>query len=318
MANYRQIHTKIWTDPWFIELEADEKLLFIYLFSNDRANLVGIYDISPKTIAHETDIPKERIGEILADFEMDGKVFRDGSWVWIVNLFNYNAHNLASPKIHTHIITCLQAIKNTNLAQQWLIRYGTILEKHGLDTVSYRMIPARKEQEQEQEQEIPESEKASDSGSASPKPTQRQIQDKARAELEDHFSEYSKIPKPNSLAGKVRKSTGELWWTPLREILKLVDWDVGSAKSLVDSALQKLDGNERDITISSPKSILKTAVSIHAKNARGTTYGGNKRRGASWARSELGPNNEEIRRIVAEQDLDRARIEREWEEAQDA
>lgn len=31
MANYRQIHTQIWRDNWFLDLEADEKLLFIYL-----------------------------------------------------------------------------------------------------------------------------------------------------------------------------------------------------------------------------------------------------------------------------------------------
>ena len=45
MANYRQIHTQIWRDNWFLDLEADEKLLLIYLFSNDNSNQAGIYEL---------------------------------------------------------------------------------------------------------------------------------------------------------------------------------------------------------------------------------------------------------------------------------
>jgi len=51
MADYRQIHTRIWKDSWFIELEPCDKLLFIYLFSNERASVSGIYDISIKVMA---------------------------------------------------------------------------------------------------------------------------------------------------------------------------------------------------------------------------------------------------------------------------
>jgi len=57
MANYRQIHTQIWRDNWFLELRPDEKLLFIYLFSNDNSNLAGIYEIHESIIALETVAP---------------------------------------------------------------------------------------------------------------------------------------------------------------------------------------------------------------------------------------------------------------------
>ena len=69
MANYRQIHTQIWRDNWFLDLEADEKLLFIYLFSNDNSNLAGLYELHEKIIALETGLAKERIHEIIAKFE---------------------------------------------------------------------------------------------------------------------------------------------------------------------------------------------------------------------------------------------------------
>ena len=42
MPGYRQLHTHIWSDNWFAELEPDLKLLFIYLFSNERASICGL------------------------------------------------------------------------------------------------------------------------------------------------------------------------------------------------------------------------------------------------------------------------------------
>ena len=72
--SYRQIHSKIWTDPWFLDLSSNEKLVFIYLFSNDRVKLTGIYDISVKTIAYETGIDLSDVTAILDRFEADGKI----------------------------------------------------------------------------------------------------------------------------------------------------------------------------------------------------------------------------------------------------
>ena len=53
---YRQIHTEIWDDPWFLELESDAKLLFVYLFSNKRTNMIGLYELSPRQMAFETGL----------------------------------------------------------------------------------------------------------------------------------------------------------------------------------------------------------------------------------------------------------------------
>jgi len=75
MANYRQIHTKIWRDNWFLELDTDEKLLFIYLFSNDNSNLAGIYELNERIIQLETGLDKNRITGILSRFARDKNVF---------------------------------------------------------------------------------------------------------------------------------------------------------------------------------------------------------------------------------------------------
>lgn len=90
MAEFRNIHTRIWKDDWFSELEVDAKCLFIYLFSNERASVCGMYELPLKYIAFETGIDKKRVVEILGEFEQAKKVYYRDSLVWVVNLKKYN------------------------------------------------------------------------------------------------------------------------------------------------------------------------------------------------------------------------------------
>ena len=115
MANYRQIHDKIWTDEWFLDLDPAGKLLFIYLFSNNRANLMGLYDIPIKVICFETDLEKQTVVTLLDQFATDGKVFYEDGYVWIVNLFRYNANNPGSPKTQAHIRKTLDELPDIPL-----------------------------------------------------------------------------------------------------------------------------------------------------------------------------------------------------------
>jgi hypothetical protein len=59
MSGYRQFHTHIWSDSWFAELKPDMKLLFIYLFSNERAAICGFYELPVRTISFETGLDRE-------------------------------------------------------------------------------------------------------------------------------------------------------------------------------------------------------------------------------------------------------------------
>lgn len=96
MAGYRQIHTQIWKDEWVIELDPDEKLFFIYLFSNDLASISGLYKIPVRAMVNETGIPKDKIESMLAKFQADGKVFYGDNTLFIKNMMRY--HKNASPK----------------------------------------------------------------------------------------------------------------------------------------------------------------------------------------------------------------------------
>lgn len=155
MPAYRQIHTKIWKDGWFLDLDTTDKLLFIYLFSNERSNLAGIYDVPLKVIAFETDIPLKEIQISLERFARRGKAFYEDGWIWIPNLLRYNAQNITSPKIQTHLRSCLAEVPDMPLKARWIEVYNRIVdEQYRMDTVSSPMdtVPYQ-EQEPDPEQD---------------------------------------------------------------------------------------------------------------------------------------------------------------------
>ena len=147
MANYRQIHTKIWKDGWFLDLPAEHKLLFIYLFSNERANLIGLYDLPVRVIEFETGMSSEIVAQGLRSLASAGKVHYQDGWVWVTNLLRYNATNKQSPKIQAHIINAIEELPDIPLKHQLIAYYRDSIP------YIYGMIPDRTEQEQEQETE---------------------------------------------------------------------------------------------------------------------------------------------------------------------
>lgn len=58
---YRRINTSRWGEAWFEGLTAPEKLIYIYLESNDRCPACGIYQVTLKRIASETDLPISQV-----------------------------------------------------------------------------------------------------------------------------------------------------------------------------------------------------------------------------------------------------------------
>mgnify|MGYP001813570995 FL=1 len=168
MAEYRQIHNQIWKDSWFLELESDRKLLFIYLFSNERSELSGVYELPMAVIAFETNLPVKTIKESLQYFEACGKVAYDfeTSYVWVYKLLHYNARNTGSIKIRKHLERLMDDLSDAcPYKAGWLEAHGHLIdggsmagpqgqeqEKEGSPSDA-PSIPCPQEQEQEQEKE---------------------------------------------------------------------------------------------------------------------------------------------------------------------
>lgn len=81
----RSINTRFWVDEWVEELDKDEKLLYLYLLTNQQTNIAGVYEISIKRISFETGIKSEHVGKIIEKFLKNGKVAYVDGWMIIKN-----------------------------------------------------------------------------------------------------------------------------------------------------------------------------------------------------------------------------------------
>ena len=95
----RSINTKIWDDTWFMELDQEKKLLWIYLLTNSQTNMLGIYEISEKRICFDTGLPLQSIKKAFESFQTDKKAKYYSGYVilynWIKNQ-SFNSNMLKS------------------------------------------------------------------------------------------------------------------------------------------------------------------------------------------------------------------------------
>lgn len=134
MAEFRNIHTRIWKDSWFSELEPDAKLLFIYLFSNERASVCGMYELPMKYIVFETGLDHNRVMELFAEFERAKKAYYRDGVVWVVNLRKYNDSGNSS-KVAIRIQKDLEIIPDCELKRAYY-QYEKIPYPQTADTLS--------------------------------------------------------------------------------------------------------------------------------------------------------------------------------------
>ena len=127
MANYRQVHTKIWKDNWFLDLQPSHKLFFIYLFTNEMASISGIYELPQRVMSFESGLTPSEIQEAFKEYERAQKAFYENGVVWVVNLRKY--HETNSPKVQTRINKDVNAVKTCPLKKRYC-------ESYGIDTVS--------------------------------------------------------------------------------------------------------------------------------------------------------------------------------------
>jgi hypothetical protein len=152
MADYRQIHTSIWDDDWFCQLSITEKVVFVWLFSNRRAAVSGIYKFTEFICSRETGIPLEDVNNAITRLVDDKKVYIEEGWIWVKNLRKYN--DSKSPNSYKSIAKDLAQLPDNGLKSAYLAYYK--------QTASPLQAPCKPlqgdadgllEQEQEQEQE---------------------------------------------------------------------------------------------------------------------------------------------------------------------
>lgn len=118
MAGYRQIHTQIWKDEWYIELSPEEKLIFVYLFSNELASISGIYKIPVRVISNETGVRVEDVLLFLENFERAGKIMYADGVLWVKNMSKFHAN--ASPRTQKKVQADIDRIPDCAVKQAYI------------------------------------------------------------------------------------------------------------------------------------------------------------------------------------------------------
>jgi len=89
----RSINTKIWADEWFENLTAVNKLIWLYLLTNQQTNMLGVYEISIRKIAFETCLTEDQVREAFSLFEEEKKAFYYRNFVILSNWLKNQALN---------------------------------------------------------------------------------------------------------------------------------------------------------------------------------------------------------------------------------
>lgn len=88
----RIIYTKFWKDEYIGGLNLSEKVLFLYLLTNEHVGLSDIYELSDRIILFDTGLNKEQLENAKQKFEKDGKFRFVKGYIRICNGERYNRY----------------------------------------------------------------------------------------------------------------------------------------------------------------------------------------------------------------------------------
>ena len=229
MGKHRSIKTDIWSDTYFEELKTNEKLAFFYLITNEKTNMLGIYEASYKKIAFETGIIKADVERIMKKFVKDKKVTIKGKYIIINNFLLHQKFNTNMKKSAIDVWNNLSAditegckcLNKKNIEKDW----GTLLNhierlSKGLVILSKIEVEDEEEVEDEIESEI---EIESEGEEEQPKPPKPKIEFIELGEFEN-----IKIEKDNLEKLKESYSVVEIDWM----IQRLGAWLVNKKKKV--------------------------------------------------------------------------------------
>lgn len=105
-------NSSTWTDTWFQKLSVEEKLLFIYLWTNAHKNLTGLYKLGDKTMVNETGISQDLLEEALQFLSPKVEYDSQNDIVWVVKHIKHQfmKRGLISPTIVKKMVKDLNEI----------------------------------------------------------------------------------------------------------------------------------------------------------------------------------------------------------------
>ena len=131
-----------WQDPFVEELEAEEKLLYLYLITCPHTNNLGVLEISRKRISFESGLTLNTVQKGLDRLRDAGKVMIDGNFILLTRFIKNQT--TTSPKIVESLRGMLESVPSTTIRHEICLRYPHLFEgcdlppipsAKGIDTV---------------------------------------------------------------------------------------------------------------------------------------------------------------------------------------
>lgn len=90
---YRSIETDTWSDPWFSELGAPAKLIFLYLITNGHVDASGCCEVTLRFMAFETGLEQEQLTKIIPKLAPQVIWWKEHNIFWVRNFLRRQAAN---------------------------------------------------------------------------------------------------------------------------------------------------------------------------------------------------------------------------------
>lgn len=88
----RIIHTKFWKDTFVSDLNPSEKLIFLYLLTNDRVNIIHCYECADREILFDTGVTRDALESAKIKLSAGGKVYFFQNYVFLANAEKYEQY----------------------------------------------------------------------------------------------------------------------------------------------------------------------------------------------------------------------------------
>lgn len=149
MSKSRMVTTRFWSDQFIVdELNPLDRYLFLYLLTNEKTNLIGIYELSLRTASFETGIEIDNLKAMLK--RLSPKIEYVNGWIYLTKFVD---HQSSSPKLLVGMEREAESLPDdVKIAIQKVgfpsVRLHEIFNKmgYGIYTVSYgmHMVPLTK------------------------------------------------------------------------------------------------------------------------------------------------------------------------------
>lgn len=89
MSKHRIVKSDFWDDDYIVNLPVLERYLFLYLLTNEKTNILGIYEITLRRIEFDTSLDLEIIKPTLDKFAEKDKIHYIDQYILMVNFHKH-------------------------------------------------------------------------------------------------------------------------------------------------------------------------------------------------------------------------------------